>query len=304
MIHLLQLFAGNILPIVIVAGAGYLLQRLLKLDPKPISNLTFYGLTPALLFSLLVAVELPRAEMLRMMLFASLMMTSMLAISALAGKFLRLEPRMAAALILVSTFMNAGNYGLPLNHFAFGQQGLLWASLFFVTTSLWTNSLGVFIAQAGRSPPKQALLGMVRIPSVHAIWLALLVRATGLQLPLFVTDSIALLADATIPMMLIVLGMQMGKAGLQLRGGLLGLIAALRLLVAPGIAFALASLIPLQGLGRSVGIIEAAMPSAVLTGIIAMEFDTEPDFVASAILMTTLLSPLSLTPLLGILGAS
>jgi predicted permease len=40
------------------------------------------------------------------------------------------------------------------------------------------------------------------------------------------------------------------------------------------------------------------MPSAVLNSILATQYDVEPDFVSSAILVTTLLSPLTLTPLL------
>jgi predicted permease len=45
------------------------------------------------------------------------------------------------------------------------------------------------------------------------------------------------------------------------------------------------------------------MPVAVLTTVLALEFEVEPSFVTAAVLITTLLSPLTLTPLLAILGA-
>jgi predicted permease len=47
---------------------------------------------------------------------------------------------------------------------------------------------------------------------------------------------------------------------------------------------------------------EAAMPTAVLTTVIALEFDVEPDFVTGVVLATTLLSPLTVTPLIAALG--
>jgi len=50
-------------------------------------------------------------------------------------------------------------------------------------------------------------------------------------------------------------------------------------------------------------VLEAAMPVAVLTTILATEFDAEPTFVTTAVLVTTLISPFTLTPLLAFLGA-
>jgi predicted permease len=45
------------------------------------------------------------------------------------------------------------------------------------------------------------------------------------------------------------------------------------------------------------------MPSAVICIVLATEYDVEPTFVTSVVFLTTLLSPLSLTPLLAYLGA-
>jgi malate permease and related proteins len=50
-------------------------------------------------------------------------------------------------------------------------------------------------------------------------------------------------------------------------------------------------------------VIQSAMPSAVLTTVLATEYDTEPSFVTSVVFVTTILSPLTLTPLLAIMGA-
>jgi predicted permease len=54
----------------------------------------------------------------------------------------------------------------------------------------------------------------------------------------------------------------------------------------------------LPSLANQVAVVEAAMPTAVLNTIIATEYETEPGFVAGAVLVTTLISPLTLTPIL------
>jgi predicted permease len=59
----------------------------------------------------------------------------------------------------------------------------------------------------------------------------------------------------------------------------------------------------MAGPAQQAVVLEAGMPVAVLTTILATEFDVEPTFVTTAVLITTLLSPLTLTPLLAILGA-
>jgi predicted permease len=45
------------------------------------------------------------------------------------------------------------------------------------------------------------------------------------------------------------------------------------------------------------------MPTAVMATILATEYEAEPAFVTTTVFATTLLSPLTLTPLLLILGA-
>lgn len=186
--------------------------------------------------------------------------------------------------------------------FAFGDAGLAQATIFFITSSLLNNSLGVYVATVGRLSPSQALLGLVRVPAVYAIPLAFLVRMARIELPLALWRPVELIAAAAVPMMLLILGMQMAGEDFRAPGRLVWLAAGFRLLASPLIALVLAPSFGLTGVGYKAGILESAMPSAVLSSIIALEFDAQPAFVSAVVLVTTLLSPLTLTPLLAILG--
>jgi predicted permease len=69
------------------------------------------------------------------------------------------------------------------------------------------------------------------------------------------------------------------------------------------LAILLLPLFGLTGVARQAITIQAGMPAAVLTTALATEFNSDPAFVTAAVFLTTLLSPLTLTPLLSFLGA-
>jgi predicted permease len=299
--NMLSLFADNLLPILITAGAGYILQRTLGVDPKPLARVTFYLFTPALAFSIALSTSITASDIIHMTCFGFAVAILMSLLSWALSRFLRLPQQVASVFILTATFMNAGNYGLPLNDFFFGEEGLALASVFFITNALLTNSLGVFITTAGRQPLSRALVGLLKIPAVYAIPLAVLVRTVHWQLPVSIERPISLLGSAMIPSMLILLGMQISHGGLPKRKDLLALVVGLRLIISPLLAFLIAPLFGLRGLSAHVGILESAMPTAVLATVIATEFDVEPDFATGAVLITTLLSPLTVAPLLALI---
>jgi hypothetical protein len=69
------------------------------------------------------------------------------------------------------------------------------------------------------------------------------------------------------------------------------------------LALVISQFLHLQGPAFQAGIVESGMPSAVLTTVVATEYDVEPAFVTAVVFVTTILSPLTLTPLLYYLGA-
>ncbi len=301
MSELLNLFANNILPILLVASVGFALQKLLRFDPRPLSQVTFYVLSPSLVFTLLVSAEIEGGRVLSMMAFAAVVVLLTAGVSLGVGRTLGLRGKHAAAFILTTTFMNAGNYGLSLNQFVFGNIGLAIASLYFVASQMMTQSLGVYIASSGGGSALRAFKGLARVPSVYAIPLALAIRALDIAVPLTLSRPIELLSLATVPTMLLLLGMQIARAGLPRQRKSLSASVAIKLLAAPAIALLMAPFFGLEGLARDVGVLQSAMPTAVMTTIIATEYDTEAAFVTGAVLVTTLLSPLTLTPLIAIL---
>ena len=169
-----ELFAKNLLPIFLAAGAGYLLAATLQVDPRPLSRVGFFVFSPCLVFNIMVNTALPTAAVLRMGAFSLLSLLSLASIVMLVARWRRYSRPLTAALVLVVLIPNSGNYGLSAVLFAFGEQGLAQASIFFVITAVLTFTVGVFIASLGRVSFSEALLGLLKVPTVWAVVLALL----------------------------------------------------------------------------------------------------------------------------------
>jgi predicted permease len=130
---------------------------------------------------------------------------------------------------------------------------------------------------------------------------AALVIWTGVDLPKGVSRPVELLGAAAIPSMLLVLGMQFEKGARPERPGLVAAASALVLVGSPLIGFLLAQALGLTGLARQAVLVESAMPSAVITTILALEFDVAPRFVTSVVVVTTLASPITVSVLIALL---
>jgi predicted permease len=77
--------------------------------------------------------------------------------------------------------------------------------------------------------------------------------------------------------------------------------SGISLIIAPIIAFGLAALLGLSGPTRQAAILEASMPAAVIITIIATEYEAEPKLVTATVIVSTLISPITLTLLIAML---
>ena len=300
---MLRLFAENLLPVFLAAGAGYLVAVRWNVDPRPMARVAFNVFAPCLVFEAIVDSNLPGGDLLRMVGLALAVLLTAGAAVGLLARWLRWERTLVAALVLVVALPNSGNYGLSVALFAFGEAGLAQASVFFVMSAVLTFTLGVFVASLGRASLAEATLGLMKVPAIWAVVLALVIMKMDLGLPLPVARTVGLFSQASIPSFLVLLGMQLHGNGW--RGPLrpLALAASARLLLSPLIAIVIVPVLGLEGVARQAGVLQTAMPSAIITIVLATEYDVEPKFVTSAVFVTTLLSPLTVTPLLAYLGA-
>lgn len=299
---LLSILRDDILPIFIVAGAGFVLARHFDVSVQTLSRVTFNALVPCLIFDALMESTLSGGDFGRMALFCVLNAAVAGAIAAAASAPFRLERQLRVAFLLVVMVSNSGNFALPLVQFAFGPEALAHATVYFVTSSLLTYTVGVFLAASGRRSVAHALSGVFRVPAIYGVGAALIMRMLDASPPEFVMRPVELLSQAALPLMILVLGMQLERVNQIERPRLVALAAGLSLVVVPSVSAGLAHAIGFTGPALSAAIVQASMPAAVVTTILALEFDVAPNFVTSVVFVTTLVSPVTLTLIVAMLS--
>lgn len=292
-----------LVPVFLVMGAGWLVGWRLKLDPAPLARLTFWLLSPALIFHSLVSSELPTSSYGLVAGYVAAHYGGLFLISLPLRKLLFPgQPSAQAAASLALVFGNCGNLGLPILYFAFGQAGVDVGAVFLATNTVLIATLGVLIASwEGAGTWRRAAANLVRVPWPYAVLAALAVRA-GMVLPGWLTRGIELLAQGAIPAMLLLLGVQLAWVRPQEVAWGAGWLAGLRLGLASLWAWALAWLFGLEGILRGSLILEGSVPTAVNSFLLASQFGRRPDLVAAALLLSTLLSLGSLSLTLHLLG--
>ena len=299
---LVATFANNILPIVLLSGAGFALGKLLHIDPRSLGRVVFYIFGPILLFDLLSQNQLDLSETAIVTVFALCFILMLGMLTFLLGRLLKLERPALVAIVITTMFANNGNYGLPLVSFAFGEQALPYAGIYFATTTLLFYTLGVFLASLGHMTFREAIGGLFRIPTMYAVLLGILVNIWNIQIPIPVARSVELAAGGTVPLMLILLGLQLTQVELSSSQRAMQLSVALRLVIAPLAALLFAAMFGLQGATRQASVTQASMPSMVSTTVLAAEYNLDSKLVTAVVFVSTLLSPFTLTPLLVFLG--
>jgi predicted permease len=298
---LLSILVSDILPIFAIAGAGFLLARYARVDVQTVSRVVFYSLLPCLAFRLLVTSSASGPAVGKVMLLAVLIMATMGCVGYLTAKALALDGAGTRAFLMVVMFSNGGNYGLPVVQFAFGPEALTYATIFFLTGSVTTYTVSAFFAGSRRGKLAGVFDKIRRMPSLYGVTLALIVLAARWPVPAAVMRPVTLLSDAALPVMILVLGMQLERAVWPSRPGIVIWAVGISLCAAPFVALGLSSFLGITGPARQAAVILSSMPVAVVTTILALEFELSPEFVTSAVFVSTLASPLTLTPLIAYL---
>jgi predicted permease len=300
--QLLNIFLNVLAPVFLLVLLGYLAGPRLQFEARTLSRFAYFILTPAFVFSILSQTRIEANLAGRMIGFITVVYIGSIVIAFVIARLTRRSAKMTAAYVMIAAFGNVGNFGLPIVQFAEGSEALGAATVYFLANLVLAFVVCVAAANFSRGFSLSMAGQVFRTPALIALVPALIVSWANIQLPAVVTRPLDLLAGALIPTMLIVLGAQLAAAGLPRLSCDLLMSSGIRLISGPALAFAVAGWFMLPPLERSVGILQASMPTAVLVSIIAMENDLLPEFVTTTVLFSNVASIATLTIVLALLA--
>lgn len=289
-LQILQIVA----PVFFLALIGYVWRRMgLNFDIAFVSRLSMQVSVPALIFSVLSRIEVDPTA------FRDLALAALAVYAAIgAASFVMIRGAGLSTRTYLSPFIfgNTGNVGLPIALFAYGEQGLAYAMVVFAVMAALNFTLGVWIV-TGKGSPLEALKQPIFFGSAAGILFA----SQGWQAPQVVNDTLGLVGQIAIPTMLITLGVAVAQLDVRDFGRALWISLAKFGLCALA-ATAVAAAFELERVAAGALIIQAIMPVAVTSYLLATRYDAEPDVVAGMVVVSTLVSvillPLTLAVLL------
>ena len=292
---MLDVFLNVVLPTFIVVAIAALFQRWRRLPINTLSQTTFYLLSPTLAYSVMIKSSISVDKSFKVISATILAMAFITVLGIFVTLLFRHSKTMRSAFLLSALFPNGGNMALPVVLLALGSDGLSAAMVIFVTHVVLGWSLGTFIASRSEQQGFTPILQVLKVTAIYGVAAALATRAIGWDPPIALAQPIELLATATIPAMLLVLGFQLGNGLNFTELPSLGAATMLRLVAAPPLGYLATILVGLEGIPQQAVVIVASMPTGIFTIILGTQFKTNPRFVTNAVVASTFLSIGSLT---------
>ncbi|MDL4839504.1 AEC family transporter [Aquibacillus rhizosphaerae] len=298
-------FINVLIPIFGVFAIGFIGMKFFKLDIKPISTMALYLMSPFLAFRTFYQNDL-NMDYLYLGTFLILLCIISIGICYLVAYFKKWNSANTSSFVLASVFMNNGNYGTPLVLLVFGEPGFHYAVILMVLQQLIMCTIGIYVAAKGGADGKEVMASpmkeVIKVPIVYGAILGIIFNLFHFDIGSEVMTAVNMVSDATIPTIMIVLGMQLATISLKkLEIGKLSTALVFKLAIAPVIAYLITIPLPVDEMVKDILILMAAMPTAANTTMYALQFDAKPGFVSSATLTSTLLSIITLPVLLAIL---
>jgi hypothetical protein len=293
----LIIFRESVLPLFLIAAIAALYQRAARPDIRQIADAALMVFAPVFVFNTLVAEDISWPALYGPFGLMVLLTGCLMLLAWGASRLLRLEAEDGLALILACSMINVGNFGLPLIHFAYGQQALNASVLVFVVFNLPLCTVAICLTSQKTAWAEMAR-DVARIPIFHAMIAAMALTTVGISLPESLSKGLDLLGGAAIPLLIFVLGLQLAKIGVssRIRAFVPVLAAAvfIRLIISPVLALGIVHLLGFSGLERDVAVVQTSGPSALLPLMYAISFGRRTELLASIILVTSLCSALTM----------
>ena len=280
-------------PVFLLAAIGYFWVKLgFEYRVEFVTRLAMTLAVPALVFTSLTQNTI-NPKFLTEMIIVVCMAYAVVSVLALIFTFIFKLDLRTFLMPLISG--NTGNLGLPLCFLAFGKDGLGYAVIVFAFTSIVAFTFGLWVVSGTRSF-KQPL----KEPLVPATILGLLFMFYGWEIPKILTNSLNLISQMAIPLMLITLGVAVARLKTQLAFKTLGIsISKIMIGTIAGITVGYQFSIPYEAF--AVLIIQMSMPVAVTSYLLAEKYGANSEEVAGLVVVSTFLTTFTTPVVLSVL---
>lgn len=284
------------LPIIALVALGWALQGRLKLDVATLNRIQVYVVMPAFLVHFLSSGKQPIDVVWPVVYFGIVQFLILIPLGWLLVVLFRQRASLGPIMGLGTAYANVGFFGIPVTQLAFGADYLIYQSVLTALMAILVCTVGV----AMMAPPGGSKLAKLRTafetPLIPSVVLGLALRGFQVELPTVVAQPMQFLGSIFTPLALYTLGAQIAAArALRLELVPQTLILFLKFIAAPVISWFICQAMGMPRDVQDVIVVAAATPVGVLISIFASEYKRESEFISTAIVISTALSPIFVT---------
>jgi predicted permease len=301
----------TIIPIFIIIIIGWFARWRGFIPPEfisPANRLVYYIAIPAMIFHSISKASLKTQFDAAVLAITLLSVLAVFAVAWSAGKINRVRRGQRGTFIQTAFHGNLGYIGLAVAYYFLGNEGFVRASIIAGFIMILQNFLAVVALQFNSDKPSAAgnrfevALRILGNPVILSAMAGILFSLSGLRVPLIIDRSLDILSGFALPMALLVIGGSLSFELMQLR--ILRVLSSsfMKLILLPGLGFALYRLFGLASQDYLPGLILLASPTATITYVMAKEMNGDTDFAVAAISISTMFSAITFTLWLHVAG--
>ncbi len=292
----------TIIAIILMILIGYICRRFGFLKPEDtqtLNKIVVYLAIPSLIFLAMYNADLSNIGTFGTITFTIIIISLISGIIAYVFTYLRgYSSKTRWSVVVTSTLSNSGFLGYPVTLGVFGTEGLVRAVFCDVGNTMLFIAFGVFFLILYGGSYKDIIKRSILFPPLLAVICGVLANLIHLPLGPVITSTLNYLSGAAIPLIMLSLGLSLEFNGIKEYFDAASFVSVLKLIISPLIAIVLVGLMGLSGLDRTVTIVEAGMPSAMLSLVLAITYDLDVKVATACIFLSTALSMISITVLI------
>ena len=296
---------NTILSIVLMIGLGYVLKRIDFLSEKdidPFNKIVMYILMPCMIFHAIYMADLNSISnmgILPLIILGSSLATG--AVSFIILKQFKLDDKTLWSVLVTVMIANTAFMGYPVNLGIYGQDGFLRAIFCDIATLCTFLLLSFLLILKFGGTVKTAVKKIAFFPPLWAVILGLILNFINVPIGPVLDSTINYLGQGAIPLIMVTLGLSIDFSALKRSRAMIAFTSIMKLAFFPFIAFLLATYLGLVNLEHTVSIIEAAMPSGMMSLLLAITYKLDYEMTSDCILINTVISLITLPIIIMIL---
>jgi len=284
----------TIIPIIVMIIIGYTLKRtdILKAEHSIALNKIVINIAiPSLIFLAIYDIDLSILPVVAPIPFIC-MLTGVLSglIAYIFATIKKYPEKTRWSILLTSAMSNSGFLGYPVVLGVFGVEGLVRAVFYDLGSMILFIAFGVLLLLIYGGKYTTIFRKALIFPPLWAVALAVTLNFINFDIGFLVSNILDYLSGAAIPLIMISLGLSLEFKGIKENIQAVFSVSFIKLFISPAIALSIVTILGIGGLERQVTIIGAAMPSAMLSLVLAITYDLDIETTAACIFASTLIS--------------